>query len=56
MRTELVLEALQMAVDARGPGAGLIHHWGRGSQYASGVSQKLLHTHSIVCSISRKGS
>jgi putative transposase len=35
MRTELVLDALQMALDHRRPEPGLIHHADQGSQYVS---------------------
>ena len=35
MRTELVVDALEMAVWRRRPGAGLIHHTDRGSQYTA---------------------
>ena len=35
MRTELVLDALEMAVALRQPGAGLVAHTDRGSQYTS---------------------
>jgi transposase InsO family protein len=35
MRTELVLDALEMAVGLRQPGAGLVAHSDRGSQYVS---------------------
>ncbi|MEO0592023.1 MAG: IS3 family transposase [Myxococcota bacterium] len=35
MRTELVLEALEMAARRRSPSAGLVFHSDRGSQYAS---------------------
>jgi putative transposase len=35
MRAELVVDALQMAVAARRPAAGVIHHSDRGSQYVS---------------------
>ena len=35
MRSELVCDALAMAVSARRPGAGLIHHSDQGSQYTS---------------------
>jgi putative transposase len=35
MRTELVLDALQMALDHRRPAPGLIHHSDQGSQYVS---------------------
>jgi putative transposase len=34
--TRLTLEALEMALASRRPGAGLIHHSDRGVQYASG--------------------
>ncbi len=34
--TRLTLEALEMALSSRRPGAGLIHHSDRGVQYASG--------------------
>ena len=55
MRTELVLEALQMAIDERHPGQGIIYHSDRGSQYASDASQQLLDEHGMLCSMSRKG-
>jgi putative transposase len=35
MRTELVADALQMAVARRRPGPGLIHHSDQGSQYVA---------------------
>src|SRR6266542_5214292 len=35
LRTELVLEALEMALHTRRPAAGLIHHSDRGCQYTS---------------------
>ncbi|MDP7301828.1 MAG: IS3 family transposase [Pirellulaceae bacterium] len=55
MRTELVTDALRMAINERRPGQGLVHHSDRGSQYASGPYQKLLHDHGMTCSMSRKG-
>lgn len=55
MRTELVTDALQMAINERGPVVGLIYHSDRGSQYASDASQKLLAAHGMLCSMSRKG-
>jgi transposase InsO family protein len=36
LRTELVLDALNMAIHNRRPAAGLVHHSDRGSQYTSG--------------------
>lgn len=35
MRTQLVVDALQMAVTQRQPGDGLVHHSDRGSQYTA---------------------
>jgi transposase InsO family protein len=52
---ELVLSALRMALYGRDPGAGLVHHSDRGSQYASDDYQKELDRRGIVCSMSRKG-
>jgi putative transposase len=56
MRTELVLEALQMALSRRVPGDDLVHHSDRGSQYASNQYQVRLQRHGITCSMSRKGN
>jgi len=53
---QLALEALTMALRHRQPGAGLVHHSDRGSQYASGDYQALLAAHGIVCSMSRRGN
>jgi len=55
MTTQLVIDALTMAVWRRRPGKGLIHHSDRGSQYASHDYQKLLKQHDMICSMSRKG-
>jgi len=52
---QLCLDALQMALQARQPAPGLLHHTDRGSQYASGDYRRLLDTHGVVCSMSRKG-
>lgn len=56
MPTELTLRALRMALDARKPGEGLMHHSDRGSQYAAGDYRRLLDARKIVCSMSRKGN
>jgi len=56
MRTELCLEALQMAIALREPQQGLIHHSDRGSQYASLEYQRQLSKHGMECSMSRKGN
>jgi len=55
MTKAFACRALQMAIDRRQPGKGLIHHSDRGSQYASKVYQKLLETHGMIPSMSRKG-
>lgn len=52
----LVLDALQMAIAARNPAEGLIHHSDRGSQYASYDYQKALQQKGIVGSMSRRGN
>lgn len=53
--SRLVVDALQMAVSRRLPGAGLVAHSDRGSQYASDHYQRLLELHGITCSMSRRG-
>ena len=53
--TNLCLRALEMAIQSRRPPPGLIHHSDRGSQYASAEYRRLLTTHGLVCSMSRKG-
>jgi len=55
MRTELVLEALRMAIAQRRPAPGLVHHSDRGSQYASKDYQDELDANGLLCSMSRKG-
>src|SRR5436305_3694817 len=52
---ELVKQALHMALIQRQPGAGLVHHSDRGSEYASKSYQEMLHQHNIQISMSRKG-
>jgi transposase InsO family protein len=55
MRTDLVSDALGMALAARRPKAGLLHHSDRGAQYASEDYQSLLQRHRIAVSMSGKG-
>ena len=55
LRTDLVSDALRMAVAGRDPGAGLLHHSDRGVQYASDEYQRLLAEHGMTCSMSGKG-
>jgi transposase InsO family protein len=56
MPTELVAQALRMALQQRRPPPGLLLHSDRGSQYASLEYQALLSQHDIRCSMSRKGN
>ncbi|CAN5415886.1 hypothetical protein BH10CHL1_BH10CHL1_20740 [soil metagenome] len=42
MTTDLLWQALQMALRSRQPAAGLLHHSDRGSQYASHEYQRVL--------------
>ncbi len=53
--TQLVTDALEMALGRRQPDAGLLHHSDRGSQYASHAYRGLLAEHGIECSMSGKG-
>jgi transposase InsO family protein len=52
---DLVVTALQMALQRRGPSSQLIHHSDRGSQYASYEYQARLTAAGIHASMSRKG-
>lgn len=52
----LVISALAMALRARRPDSGLVHHSDRGSQYASLDYQELLRGAGCTCSMSRKGN
>jgi putative transposase len=56
MRAELTIAALTMAIQRRRPGAGLIHHSDRGSQYAAGDYRKILQAAAITQSMSRKAN
>ena len=56
MRSELVLEALDMAIVHRRPTADLMFHSDRGSQYASKIFRKRLKFLKITQSMSRKGN
>ena len=56
MTATLVTDSLEMAMWKRRPGAGLLVHSDRGSQYASERYQKLLNDNEFVCSMSRKGN
>jgi putative transposase len=56
LRTELVVEALQMAIWRRKPQAGLIHHSDQGVQYTSFFFGKRLKEAGIVPSMGSVGS
>lgn len=56
METSLVLRALDNAVNARRPGAGLLHHSDRGSQYASHEYRVRLNELGFIPSMSRRGN
>lgn len=53
---QLIMDALEMATEARQPGPGLIHHSDQGCQYTSAAYQRLLKTHQMVPSMSRKAN
>lgn len=55
MKSDLVASALRMAYERRNPGAGLLHHSDRGSQYACQDYQELLKAYGMQGSMSRKG-
>ncbi len=56
LQRQLVIDALQMAITARRPAPGVLHHSDRGSQYASRDYQALLTRTQMVSSMSRKGN
>jgi len=56
LETDVALSALRMALTARRPPPGLVHHSDRGVQYARGEYQALLAQHGLVPSMSRKGN
>ncbi|HTF64442.1 MAG TPA: IS3 family transposase [Edaphobacter sp.] len=53
VQTALPLAALNQAIQDRQPGAGLVHHSDRGSQYASNDYAKRLEEVGMVISMSR---
>ncbi len=55
MTSQLVVDALMMAVWRRGKPVALLHHSDQGSQYTSEHFQKLLDHQGITCSMSRAG-
>ena len=55
MTSQLVADALMMAVWRRGKPVELLHHSDQGSQYTSEHFQQLLNEQGITCSMSRAG-
>jgi putative transposase len=55
MTSQLVADALMMAIWRRGRPQELLHHSDQGSQYTSEHFQRLLAELGIVCSMSRAG-
>jgi putative transposase len=56
MTTQLVTDALVMAIWRRGRPEAVLHHSDRGSQYTSEPFQRLLADHGVTCSMSRAGN
>ena len=56
MTTQLVTDALVMAIWRRGKPEAVRHHSDRGSQYTSEPFQRLLADHGVTCSMSRSGT
>ena len=56
MRAELTIAALTMAIQRQRPGASLIYHSDRGSQYAAGEYRDILQAAAITQSMSRKAN
>lgn len=56
LETQLVLDALDMAMRTIGPDAEVVFHSDRGSQYASEAYRKMLKSSDIKPSMSRKGN
>ena len=56
MTADLVINAMNMAVAARRPGPGLMHHSDRGVQYTCHRYRELLSMHGVTVSMSRKGN
>lgn len=55
MTSQLVIDALLMAIWRRGSPKELLHHSDQGSQYTSDDFQRVLAGQGIVCSMSRRG-
>jgi putative transposase len=56
LTSRLPLGALEMALEGRTPGAGLVHHSDRGAQYAHAEYLRTLRSHRVIPSVSRPGT
>ncbi len=56
MHTDLVLQALMMAVWRRKPAPGLLIHSDQGTQFTGHQWQDFLKAHGLLCSMSRRGN
>lgn len=56
MKTELIMDALKMALKGRRLNNALLLHSDQGSQYAAAEYQAILDSRGIQCSMSRKGN
>jgi putative transposase len=56
MRTELVIDAFEMATGRRQPASGLVHHSDRGPQYTSLIFGEALERAGIIRSMGRAGT
>lgn len=56
MTTQLVTDALIMAIWRRGRPDSLLHHSDQGSQYTNEQFRRLMADHGIICSMSRSGN
>lgn len=56
MTSQLVTDALMMAVWRRGKPDALLHHSDRGSEYTSDAFQRLLGDLGVTCSMNRSGN
>lgn len=55
LKSKIAVDAIEMAIAARKPAPGLIHHSDRGVQYACGDYQKVIQREKMQPSMSRKG-
>jgi putative transposase len=56
LTARLPLGALEMALEGRAPGVGLVHHSDRGAQYAHAEYLRSLRSHGVIRSVSRPGT